>query len=198
MHSDLIHVAQKAYEPRRSEDSMKRLMAAAAIAIGTFAIALPAGASTQTIDATLTSTLSMTSSPTASVSGWVLASTGANTTSGGSIGINSNQPYTVAVTGDKSRLTEYVTGTSSYVASSPKTLTGALSVVAARSAGTALVPGVAATAIVGTSSALAVGTGLGTDTFDVTLSQPTLIVDPALPAGETYHIVLTYTLSSTL
>jgi hypothetical protein len=177
---------------------MKRLIAGVVLAVGALAFASPAGAAPQTIDANLGSTLSMTTSPTASVSGWNLASTGANTTSGGSIGVNSNQPYTIAVTADKAKLTEYVTGTSSYVASSPKALTTALSVLAVRSGGTALVPGVAATAVIGTSSSLAVGTGLGTDTYDLTLSQPTLITDAALPSGETYHIVLTYTLSSTL
>ena len=178
---------------------MKRLIAAAAVAVGIFAIAsTPAGAAPQVVDASVTSAISMTTSPSATVSGWALASTGANTTSGGQIGVNSNQPYTVTVTADKTRLTEYVTASSAYVSSSPKALTTALSVIAARSAGTAIVPGIAATAVVGTSTALATGTGLGTDTYDVTLSQPTLITDSTLASGRTYHIELTYTLSSLL
>jgi len=174
---------------------MKKLLGASVIALLIGAVAIPAGASTQTIDATLGSTLAMTATPSSSVS-WTLASSGANTTSGGSMTLNSNQPYIVSVTADKSKMTEYASG--AYVASSPKTLTTALTVQSVRSAGTAVVAGVGSNAVVGTSTLAATGTGLGTDTYDVTLSQPTLISDPALPPGETYHIVLTYTASSTL
>ncbi|MGZ4211232.1 MAG: hypothetical protein ACXVQX_11635 [Actinomycetota bacterium] len=173
---------------------MKKFFAAGLVAIAIAALAIPASASTQTIDATLGSTLAMTATPSSTVS-WTLASTGANTTSGGAFTINSNQPYTATVTADKSAMTEW---TGSGYAASPKTLSTALSVVSARSAGTAAVPGVGATAVIDTSTLLATGTGLGTDTYDVTLSQPTVITDSALPAGETYHIVLTYTASSTL
>jgi hypothetical protein len=174
---------------------MRKLLGASVVALLVGAFAIPATASTQTIDATLTNTISMTATPSSSVS-WTLASSGANTASGGSMTINSNGPYTVSVTADKSKMTEYTSG--AYVASSPKTLTTALTVQSARSAGTAVVPGVGSNAVVGTSTLAATGTGLGTDTYDVTLSQPTLITDPALPAGETYHIQLTYTASSTL
>lgn len=191
-------VAQFAYV-YWSEAEMKRLIAAALLTAGSLAIAaMPAGAAPQVIDANLGSTLSMTTSPTASVSGWALASTGANTASGGQVGIESNQPYTVTVTADKSRMTEYVTASSAYVTSGPRALSNAISVIALRSAGTAVTPGVGATAVIGTSTTLLTGTGLGTDTYDITLSQPTLITDPALPSGRTYHIELTYTLSSTL
>ena len=176
---------------------MKRVLAAGIVALAIGAMTLPANASTQTIDATLGSTLAMTATPSSTVS-WALASSGANTTSGGALTVNSNQPYTATVTADKTKMTEWITGSSAYVSSSPKTLATALSVAGARSAGTAAVAGVGATAVVGTSTTLATGTGLGTDTYDVTLSQPTLITDPALPSGETYHIVLTYTVSSTL
>src|ERR1043166_8684856 len=114
---------------------MKRLFLAAALAVGVFAIAAtPASAAPQVIDANVASAISMTTSPTASISGWNLASTGANTTSGGSIAVNSNQPYTVTVTADKSKMTEYITASSAYVSSSPKSLTTALSVIASRSA----------------------------------------------------------------
>ena len=174
---------------------MKRILAIGIMTLALGAMALPAGASTQTIDATLGSTLSMTATPSSTVS-WSLASTGANTTSGGSMTINSNQPYTGTVTADKTRMTEYASG--AYVASSPKTLTTALTVQSSRSAGTAVVAGVGTNAVVGTSTLIATGTGLGTDTYDITLSQPTLITDSALASGSTYHIVLTYTASSTL
>jgi hypothetical protein len=177
---------------------MKKILVIGIMTLAVGAMALPAGAATQTIDATLGGTLSMTASPSTSVSGWSLASSGANTTSGGSMTINSNQPYTVGVTADKTKMTEYVTATTSYVASSPKTLAAAPQIIGARSAGTAVVAGVGATAVVGTSTLLATGTGLGTDTYDITLSQTTAITDTALPSGETYHIVLTYTASSTL
>lgn len=177
---------------------MKRYMGMGAIVLAIAVVAAPAGASTQVIDATLSSSLSMTTEPSATVSGWSLAATGANTTSGGSMVINSNQPYTVTVTADKTRMTEYVTASSAYVSSSPKTLTTAMTVSASRSGGTATVAGVGAAAVIGTSTALATGTGLGTDEYGITLSQPTLITDSALPSGRTYHIVLTYTLQSTL
>jgi hypothetical protein len=177
---------------------MKRLIIGTAIVATVFAATIPARAAPQIVDASIGSSLSMTTSPNSSVSGWVLASTGANTASGGSMGINSNQPYTVAVTGDKATMTEYVTASSSYVSSSPKALGQPISVIAVRTGGTTTSVGVGATAVVGTSPTVATGAGLGTDTYSVTLSQPTSIVDPALPSGRTYHIVLTYTLSSTL
>jgi hypothetical protein len=174
---------------------MKRILAIGIMTLALGAMALPAGASTQTIDATLGSTLSMTATPSSSVT-WSLASSGANTTSGGSMTVNSNQPYTGTVTADKTRMTEYHSG--AYVSSSPKTLATALSVLSSRSAGTAVVAGVGSTAVVGTSTLVATGTGLGTDTYDLTLSQPTLITDAALTSPDTYHIVLTYTVSSSL
>jgi hypothetical protein len=177
--------------------SMKKLLVAGMVALVIGAVAIPASASTQTVDATLASTLSMTATPSSAVS-WSLASSGSNTTSGGSLTVNSNQPYTATVTADKSKMTEYVTGSSAYVSNSPKTLGSALTVQSSRSAGTAVVAGSGSNATIGTSTTIGTGTGLGTDTYDVTLSQPTAITDPALPAGETYHIVLTYTLSSTL
>ena len=176
---------------------MRKSIVAAIVAL-CVAVPVAAAASTQTIDASLSDTVSMTTTPTSTISSWTLASTGANSTSGGQLTVSSNSAYTVAVTADKTRMTEYVTATSSYVAGSPKTLSSPLTVTATRSGGTAAVPGVGAAAVIGTSSALAAGTGLGTDTYDVSLSQPTVITDSALPGGETYHIVLTYTASSSL
>ncbi|MCA1831286.1 MAG: hypothetical protein ABR548_14555 [Actinomycetota bacterium] len=174
---------------------MKKLFLAAGIAVASLAMVVPAHAATQTIDANLSGALSMTTSPTATISSWSLASSGANTTSGGSVVMNANQPYTVGVTADKTRMTEYASG--AYVSSSPKTLTSPMTITAVRSAGTAVSAGVGAAAIVGTSTLLATGTGLGTDTYDITLAQPTAITDQALSTGS-YHIVLTYTASSTL
>lgn len=158
--------------------------------------AAPAGAATQTIDATLAASVTMSTSPTSTISSWTLASTGANTTSGGSVGVTANAPYIVTVQADKAKMTEYVTSTSSYVTPSPKTLAASLSLVPVLSSGTA-VP-VASLAVGTTASTLATGAGLGTDVMSLTLSQTTAVTDPALPSGRTYHIVLTYTASSTL
>lgn len=144
--------------------------------------------------------VSMTVTPSSTVS-WTLASTGANTTSGGTLTVSANEPYTVTVSGDKSRLSEWNTSASSYV-SDGKTLGAAMDVIAARTGGSALIPGVGATATIGASSTLATGTGGtitdATDQYSITLSQLTAITDSALPAGRTYHIVLTYTASPTL
>lgn len=155
-----------------------------------------AGAATQTIDATLGSSVSMTTSPTASISGWALSAAGANTTSGGSMTIQANAPYTVTVVADQAKMTEYVTGTSSYVTPSPKQLTAALSVVPTLSGG-AGVP-VASLAVGTVAAPLATGTGLTTDSYALTLSQTTAVTDSPLASGRTYHIVLTYTASAAL
>lgn len=159
-------------------------------------IVAPVWAETQTIDATLGSSVSMTTAPTATVSGWALAGSGANTRSGGSMTISSNAPYTVTVVADKAKMTEYVTATALYVATAPKTLTNSLSVIPTLTSGTG-VP-VASLAVGTTAGTLATGSGLGTDSYSLTLSQTTVIGDAALPSGRTYHIVLTYTASSTL
>jgi hypothetical protein len=173
---------------------MKKFFAVAIVAVAVLGIALPAGAATQTVTANIAGSLSMGTSPSSTVADWALAATGANTTSGGSIGVTSNGPYTVSVTADKTRMTQYDTTAGTYVASSPKTLTAPLNVIATSTSGT----GVGATAIVGTSSTLATGAGLGTDAYSVQLSQATSIADSALPSGYTYRIVLTYTAASTL
>lgn len=176
---------------------MKRLVGVGMVALAIMVFAVPAGA-TQVVDASLTGALSMTTEPSATVSGWSLAATGPNTTSGGSMVINANQPYLVTVTADKSRMTEYVTASSAYDTSDPKALTTAMTVSASRTGGTAVVAGAGVAAVIGTSTTLATGTGLGTDAYSVTLSQPTVITDSALPSGRTYHIELTYTLQSAL
>ena len=174
-----------------------KIAAASILTVVVGSMAMPAMADAQNVNATLGSSVSMTASPADIASGgWTLANTGANTTSGGTVAINSNAPYTVSVSADKTRMTEY--GSGAYIASSPKALTSALTVTATRASGSATVPGVGAAAVVGTSTLLGTGTGLGTDSYTLSFSQPTLITDSALPSTEVYHIVLTYTAASTL
>lgn len=170
-------------------------MIVAGLIVGVATVAVPGFAADQTLDATLASTVSMTGNPTAAVSDWTLASSGSNTTSGGNMTVNANSVYVVSVTADKTRLSEW--DTDAYVTDGAA-LGAALNVIAARTGGTALVAGVGATAVVGTSTTLATGTGGGTDTYGITLSQLTAVTDEALPAGRTYHTVLTYTASSSL
>jgi len=138
--------------------------------------------------------------PTATISSWNLASTGPNSISGGTLTVSALlSAYTVTVTADKTRMTEY--SGSAYV-SGGKTLAAPLNVTAALTTPHCLVPGTGATAIIGTSTTLATGVGLAltgcTDTYMITLSQATSITDPALTPGHKYHIVLTYTVSGGL
>ncbi len=174
---------------------MKKVLVTMATAGLLAAIALPAGAEEQVVDATLESSVSMTTSPTATVSGWALSPSATNTASGGTMTISANSSYSVTVTPDVNAMSEH-DGTG-YVTSG-KTLSAALNIIASYTGGTAPVPGLGATAITGTSTALATGTGGGTDDYDITLSQATTVADEALPTGRTYHIELTYTASSTL
>lgn len=142
--------------------------------------------------------ISVTTAPNSAISGWALASTGTNTVSGGSIAVASTGPYTVAVTADVTRMSEW-NGTA-YVTGGAK-LTTALSVIPTRTGGNATVPATGTTAVIGTSSALVTGTGSlsgVSDSFSITLSQPTSMADAALRPGRSYHIVLTYTTSATI
>lgn len=135
--------------------------------------------------------VTMTTEPSAVVSGWTLAPSGANSTGGGTMTIDATGPYSVTIVSDVNRMSEH-DGTS-YVASG-RALGSALTVAASRTAGTAPVPGTGlAVATSTTAGTLATGAGLGTDTYSITLSQPTAGTDAALPGGRTYHIVLTYT-----
>lgn len=139
--------------------------------------------------------VTMTSAPTSSITGWSLASTGANSRSGGSMTLSATAPWLVTVSADKSTMSEW--NGSAYV-SNGKALGSALTVSSARTGGTATVPGVGLSVAASTSAGtLATGTGVavtgGTDIFSITLSQPTAITDAALANGHTYHIVLTYT-----
>ncbi|MDQ3646046.1 MAG: hypothetical protein M3345_03825 [Actinomycetota bacterium] len=158
------------------------------------ALVAPAAAETTVIDASLATALSMTTAPAANVSGWNLAATGANSTSGGSLAVNANVPYTVTMSAQKTTLTEYVTATSAYEATAPKSLGSPLTVTPTSTGGT----GVAAAATSATGGVVVTGIGGGTDSFTLSLSQPTTIADDPLTTGRTYHNVLTYTLASTL
>jgi hypothetical protein len=140
------------------------------------------------------------SGPTGAISNWNLASTGPNSISGGTLTVSALlSAYTVTVTADKTRMTEYSGG--AYVGGG-KTLTAPLNVTAVLTTPHCLVPGTGATAIIGTSTTLATGIGLAltgcTDTYLITLSQLTSISDPALTPGHKYHIALTYTVSGGL
>jgi hypothetical protein len=141
--------------------------------------------------------VSMTVSPTPSVS-WSLASTGSNTTSGGTLRVAATESYLVTVSADRTKLTEYITGTG--YASSPKALAASLSVLTTLQSGL----GVPISPVSAGTSAATIATGTGTvltpatDTYGITLSQATAITDPALPSGRTYHLVLTYTASAAL
>ena len=138
--------------------------------------------------------------PTGTISGWNLASTGANSISGGTLTVSALlSAYTVTVTADKTRMTEYSGG--AYVVGG-KALAAPLNVAAVITTPHCLVPGTGATAIIGTSTTLATGVGLAatgcSDAYAITLSQVTSVSDSALPAGHNYHIVLTYTVSGGL
>jgi hypothetical protein len=156
--------------------------------------AYAANPSDQTITASIGSSLTVNTSPDATVSNWALATTGANTTGGGSIVVTSNVPYTVSVTGSKATMSEYDTtlGTPAYV-SGGKTLALPLNIQATKSA-------VTTTAVVGTSSSTLI-TSLGlaaNETYTLTLSQTTSIADAALVSGHVYRTVVTYLAASTL
>lgn len=169
---------------------MKRMVIFAAALLAILAVMPPAGAADQIITASIGSSVTMSTNPTETISNWSLSALGANTTSGGSVGVSANVPYTLTVVADKAKMSEYNTGSSAYV-SGGKTLTNALSVVPVLSSGTG-VP-VASVAVGTSASALAAGVGLSTDVYDLTLSQTTLITDEPLASGRVYRIVLTYT-----
>ncbi|MFN2524699.1 MAG: hypothetical protein ABR505_00305 [Actinomycetota bacterium] len=164
--------------------------------IGALAALLsPAKAATQVIDATLAPGVAMTAVPTPNIT-WALAMAGANTTSGGSMTVSANTPYTVTMSAEKDFLTQH--NGSGYV-SGGSALSAPLTVTAQRTGGTALIPGVGLVLPASTlGGPIGGGTGGGTDQYSITLSQPTVITDKPLPEGHTYHNVLTYTASATI
>lgn len=170
---------------------MKRALAAALAALAL--AALPAGAdttSTQTIDAAIAGTITMSTTPSATVSSWNLSASGANTVSGGTIVVAANTPYKVTVMSDVAKMTQW-TGTA-YVTPSPKVLTSLLSVLTSLTGGAGVA--VPAVAVGTTAQNIATGTGLSTDTYSLSLSQPTVITD----APASYHMVLTYTATANI
>lgn len=161
---------------------------AAAALSGLAALPADASSATQVVVATIGPTVSISTAPTATVDFGAMAAVGANTTSGGSIGITANTPYQLTVEANVARMTKYVGG--SY--EEGVTLAAPLSVVPVLSGGTG-VP-VASLAVGKTAAPIATGLLAGTDVFALTLSQPTSTTD--LPT--TYRSVLTYTASPTL
>lgn len=168
----------------------KAIVGALALAGLAGATALPASADTaqQIVIASLGATVSISTAPTASVDFGALAPVGPNTTSGGSIGVTSNVPYTLTVQSNKAKMTKYVGG----VYTDAVSLAAALAVVPVLSSGTGVpVPSLA----VGTTAApIATGVLPGTDVFALTLSQTTSLTD----TQTSYREVLTYTASPTL
>lgn len=174
----------------------RKFIAGAVFAAAVGALAAPhAKAETQTIDATLGSSVSMTTAP-SNVASWALAASGTNTKSGGSLAVSANSSYTVSVVAEKATLSEwdgaaYVTG--------GKSLASALTVSATRTGGTAPVAATSTSVAVATvAGTLVTGSGGGTDEFSVSLSQPTLSTDKPLSGTNTYHNKLTYTASAAL
>jgi hypothetical protein len=153
----------------------------------------PAHAEDQTVTATLGTSVSMSTAPTATVSNWSLSATGANTTSGGDLVVASNVPYKVTVASDKATMSEW--DGAAYVTSG-KSLTAPMSVLTTLTGGAGLP--VASLAVGTLASNVATGTGLSTDTYSITLSQTTAITDAPLSGGNSYRIKLTYTASSTI
>jgi len=167
--------------------SMRWLVGAGVLVVlAVVGLAAPAGA-TVTLDA----------SQAGNVSGWTLVPAGTNSRTAGSLTVTSTGPYTLSVAFDQTRMTEWNTAAAAYVTGG-KALATPLTVSVARTGGTALVPTVTAGAVSGTSTLLATGPGVGSDTFALTLTQPTAITDPALLSGRSYHIVLTFTAASSL
>jgi hypothetical protein len=169
---------------------IKAVGGALALAGFAAATALPASADTaqQIVVAQLLGTVSISTAPTATVDFGSLAPVGPNTTSGGSIGVTSNVPYTLMVQSNKAKMTKYVAG----VYTDAVTLTAALAVVPVLSSGTGVpVPSLA----IGTTAA-PIGAGIlpGTDVYALTLSQTTSLTD----TQTSYREVLTYTASAVL
>ena len=142
---------------------------------------------TQNLDATLDSSITLSlSTPNVALT---LPTAGTGTASGGTATVTSNSPYTVTVQSDGATLREwdgsaYVGGGAALAA--PPTL------AIATASGTG-VAGAGGPVIDVGPTAVGAGVGLGTDVYDLTVSQATTVADTALPAGNTYHAQFTYT-----
>lgn len=141
----------------------------------------------QNLDATLSSSIVLDlSDPNVALT---LPASGTGSGSAGTATVTSNSAYTVTVVSDGATLREW--DGSAYVAGGAS-LASPPSLAIASSSGSGIAGAGGAVTNVGP-TAVATGLGLGTDVFDLTVSQPTTVADTALPAGNTYHAQFTYT-----
>lgn len=158
------------------------LAAAAAAAL----LAIPAGAETTVVTATVGSSVSISTPPSAAVSFGTLA-LGANTAGGGTVAVSANTPYTVTVAADKATLTSW-NGT----AYGTDALATPLALVPTLVGGAGVVTPVAA--IGTTPQTVMSGAGLTGDSASLQLAQTVLATDK--PGA--YRTVLTYTAAPAL
>lgn len=145
---------------------------------------------TQNLDATLNSSITLSlSAPNVSLA---LPTAGTGSASGGTATVTSNSSYTVTVQSDGATLREW--DGSAYVGGGAA-LASPPSIAVATASGTG-VAGAGGPVIDTVPTAVGAGAGLGTDVFDLTINQATTVADTALPAGNTYHAVFTYTASN--
>jgi len=102
--------------------------------------------------------------------------------------VKSNAPYNIQIKSDKTTLTEYNTGTSSYVVSSPKTLANTLQWKESTAGTYAAISTTDATVVSGQ-----LRTGSSGVTTNVRFKQTVVYEDEPLGIGYEYHIVMTYT-----
>ena len=190
-----------------TELDKKRRLAVVGLAGALFvgAAVAPAAAedAPQVVTASIADVLTL-APPTAAVNFGALNLSAANNASGGSIGVTFNVPYSVKVKTDQATMAEW--DGSAYVASG-KTLASPLALTAAAAVGstaTAVASPATTSSAIKTFQDANAGAGLllatnplglaavgGTDTYDLSLSQPATIADQA----GTYRMQLTYTLS---
>lgn len=161
-------------------------VALAALAVTVAVLAAPAGAETTVVTASLGSSVSISTPPSAAVNMGAL-SLGANTASGGSIAVSANTAYTVTVAADNATMKSWNGSTYGADAlTTPLTLTPTLA---------GGVPVVSPVAAVGTTPAtFMTGTGLTSDSATIQLAQTVLAGDKP----GTYRTVLTYTAAPSL
>lgn len=153
----------------------------------------------QQVDAQIASVLSLATSPTSAVNFGALSLTNPNTASGGSVGVTYNVPYSVKLTTNHANMTKW-TGAAydtNYALASPLAVSasaaagsGATAVGAATTTAAAKLAEATGGTLVA-SNPLGVGITGGTDSYDLSLSQPATIADQA----GNYRVELTYTLS---
>jgi len=102
--------------------------------------------------------------------------------------VKSNAPHDIQIKADRANLTEYDTGGSSYVVSSPKTLDNALQWKESSAGTYAAISTTDATVVSGQ-----LRTGESGVTTNVRFKQTVIYDDEPLGAGYEYHIIITYT-----